>query len=154
MRRRAKLGVGGRESWKRHGWGWGIVWVVGALIAVDGVWLFSAVGSPAVFEQDTGVQLAAVQQAFPDVAAQMEQRGRLLALMLTGLGVFVLVLAWAGLKSDSRYVWNSLWVLVLLFAGIGAYVMTSGRADIASFYLGVAVLTAVGLLWAGRGLPK
>jgi uncharacterized RDD family membrane protein YckC len=133
-------------------WGWSILMVLCAFLVINGIWLFFSVGSPVVFEGDTGVSLSELQAAYPTVAAVMERRGQNISVLLMGLGVLAFVVAFAGLKMGSVWAWNALWALVLALAAIAALTLTEGRADLGIYYLLLALIAASAQLLARKGL--
>ena len=133
-------------------WGWSLIALVCALLLTSAAWLFSAVGTPAVFEADTGVSAAEFLAAYPSVAAELEGRGRTIALLVAALAALALMTTIAGWRSGAAWTHRSLWVFAAALLAIGASAVASGRADVGSFHLGAGLLAAVGLLMARRHL--
>lgn len=131
-------------------WGWSILMVLCTFLVVNGLWLFFAVGSASVFEQDTGVSLSDLQAAYPSVATVMERRGQTIAMLLTGLGLLAFIVSFTGLRTASAWAWTSLWVLVLLLGVIALRNLTDGVMVLGFYYLALAVVALTGLLLANR----
>lgn len=139
-----------QRSLPARAWGWGILLTLSVLLVINGLWLFFAVGSAAVFEQDTGVSLSELQAAYPSVAAVMERRGQTVAILLTGLALLAFVVSLTGLRTASAWAWTSLWVLVLVLGVIAFRNLADGGAVLGLYYLALAVVAGTGLLLAGR----
>ena len=134
-------------------WGWGILLVVSALLVLNGVSLFFVSASPSTFERDTGVPMSEVRQAFPTVVDEVVVVGQSISILLAAMGLISLMVAWEGFRHQSRWAWNTLWVLfgMLLVAGLKS-VLSEGRVDIGGIYLALASVTLVGQLLAWKGL--
>ena len=130
-------------------WGWGILLAISVLLVLNGVSLFFISASPDTFEQDTGVPMSEVSQAFPTVVDEVVGAGQNLSILLAGIGLISLMVAWEGFRRQTRWAWNTLWVLAatLLVAGLKS-VLLDGRLDIGGLYLVLAVVTLVGQLLA------
>lgn len=136
-------------------WGWGILLAVSALLALNGVALYFISASPATFEQDTGVPMTEVREAFPTVVDHVVREGRAISMMLASLGLLVLVVALEGFRRSSRWAWNAIWIFVGMLAVISIeFIVVGGRFDIGVFYLIMAAATLVGQLLARRGLAS
>ena len=136
---------------KTQKWGWGILLVVSALLALNGVALYFISASPSTFEQDTGVSMAEVQQAFPTVADYVVREGQITSMLLAALGTLALVVALGGYRNGSRWAWNAMWVLAGALAAFSAgFALAAGRLDIGGFYLVLAAVTLVGQLLARK----
>jgi hypothetical protein len=134
-------------------WGWGALLVISALLALNGVGLYFISASPSTFEQDTGVPIDEVREAFPSVADHVVREGQIISILLAGLGLLALMVALAGYRQGSRWAWNTMWVLVGLLAVLTVWtIAVGGRFDIGGFYLVMAVVTLAGQLLAGRGM--
>ena len=136
-------------------WGWGILLVISALLVLNGVALFFVSASPSTFEQDTGVPMSEVRQSYPTLVDQVVGEGQNIAILLAGIGLTNLMVAWEGFRHRSRWAWNTLWVLVATLAAAGLKVMLlGGRVDIGGLYLAFAVVMLAGQLMARRGLAS
>ncbi len=133
-------------------WGWSLIALVCALLLTSAAWLFAAVGTPALFEADTGVSAAEFQAAYPSVAAELAGRGRTIALLLTALASLALMTAFAGWRTNAVWAHRTLWIFAAALSTIGASAAANGRADVGAFHLGAGLLAAVGLLLARRRL--
>ena len=89
-------------------WSWGILLVVSALLVLNGVALYFISASPTTFEQDTGVSMAAVRQAFPTVADHVVREGQIISVLLASMGLMAVVVALEGYRvgnvDSGRYV--------------------------------------------------
>ena len=103
-------------------WGWGILFVVSALLVLNGAFLLF-----------------------------YEQEGQSLFILLAGFGLLSLVVSLGGYRHGSRWSWNALWVLVGMLAVIGVPALVAGQ-DFALWYLFLAAVALVGQLLAHRGL--
>jgi hypothetical protein len=141
------------EQSKTAKWGWGILIVLSAMLALNGVALYFISASPFTFLQNTGVPVDEVKEAFPTVAEHVVREGQGISIMLAGLGLMALVVALTGYRHRSRWAWNAMWVLVgtLAFSSVWAF-GGGGRLDIGGFYAGLAAIGLVGQLLARRGL--
>ncbi|MBI2873359.1 MAG: hypothetical protein HYY00_09265 [Chloroflexi bacterium] len=136
-------------------WGWGILIAVSALLVLGGVGMYFLGDSPATFEQDTGVPMAEVRQAYPTVADQVVREGQNIQILVAAFGVLTLLVALEGFRHGSRWAWNATWVLVgwLVVGGLQALVV-GGRLDIGGFFLAFAAVALVGQLLARRVLGR
>jgi hypothetical protein len=139
---------GGRA--RTAAWGWGIIATLSGLLIVNALWLYAAVGTPAVFEADTGVSLSELRAAYPGVADELTGRGRTIAVLLGGLGALAVATAIAGMRTGSRWASSTLWVFVAALLAVAANALAAARVEIGAFYLAWAVLSAFGLLLSGR----
>lgn len=137
--------VGGART---HAWGRGIVATLSGLLIVNAVWLFFAVGTPAVVESDTGASLAELRAAFPTVADELAGRGHTIALLVGGLGAMALVVSVTGLRAGAAGAGASLWVFVAALLAVAVNALTGGRWDVGATYLVLALATAVGVVLA------
>lgn len=134
-------------------WGWGILLVISALLVLNGVALFFISAGPSTFERDTGVPMSEVREMFPAVVDEVVGAGQNLSILLAGIGLITLMLAWEGFRRRSRWAWNTLWVLFGTLAVVGLKsALLGGRPDIGGLYIGLAAVTLVGQLLASRGL--
>lgn len=125
--------------------GWWVLLATGGLLLLDGAWLVSAVRTPAVFAQDTGVALADVAAAFPRVIDVMHARGTLIGVLLCGLGALVVVLAWAGRREASRTAWVACAVVAALLLSLAAVGFAAGSVAVGAVYLVLALAMGAGL---------
>jgi len=132
-------------------WGWSILLVISALLVLNAVAVFFMSARPSTFERDTGLPMSGVSEMFPTVVEEVVGASQNLSILLAGIGLITLMLAWEGLRHRSRWAWNTLWVLfgTLAVAGLKSALL-SGRTDIGSLYIGLAAVTLVGLLLAHR----
>ena len=138
---------------KTQKWGWGILIVVSALLALNGVALYFISTSPATFEQDTGVPISEVRQAFPTVADHVVGEGQTISMLLASLGLLAFVVALGGYRDSPRWAWNAMWVLVGMLAVFSiVFLLFASRLDIGGFYVALAGVTLVGQLLARKGL--
>ena len=136
-------------------WGWGILLVVSALLVLNGVALYFISASPTTFEQDTGVSMAAVRQAFPTVADHVVREGQIISVLLASMGLMAVVVALEGYRVGNRWAWMAMWILVgmLAFFAFG-FLVSADRPDIGGFYLLLVAVTLVGQLLARTGLSS
>jgi hypothetical protein len=142
------------ESARTATWGWGIVATICALLFVNAAWLYVAVGSPTLFESDTGISASEFRAAYPSVARELEGRGRTLAVLLGGLVALGLTVSIAGLRTGAAWARHALWVLVLALAAVATNALAGSRADIGGFYLVLAGAVAVGVLLTRRDASR
>lgn len=142
--------TGGRTQTRTQKWGWGILIALSALLVLGGVGSYFMSASPANFEQDTGVPMAEVRQAYPTVADQVVREGQNVLILTASLGLLALVVALKGFRHGSRWAWNATWVLVgwLVVGGLQS-LLTNGRLDIG--YLAFAAVAVMGQLLARPG---
>ncbi len=134
-------------------WGWGILLVVSALLALNGVIWFFMGGSLSTFEQDTGIPLSEFRQAYPTVADGIAQQARQIAIWFVAFGLLALGVALEGFRHRSRWAWNLTWILVAAPAAVGVNALAGG--DVFGIgMLGVAAVALVGQLLARRGLAS
>jgi hypothetical protein len=142
-----------RPRTRTAAWGQGLLSVLSALLIVNAVWLYVAVGSPAVVEGDTGVPLSELRAAFPTVATELAARGRTIALLLAGLAALALAVALGGLRAGAPWARHALWVFAVALLAVGANALGGGNVAVGVFYLAWGMLAAVGLMLAGSEHP-
>lgn len=130
---------------RRGAAGWWLLLAAGVLLVLDGLWLTTAVRTPAVFAQDTGVALVEVAAAFPRVVDVMHARGTLIGVLLCGVGALVVVLAWDGRRGASRTAWSALAVVAALLLALAAVGFAAGSAMVGAVYLFFALALGAGL---------
>ena len=143
--------IGSRRRPRSTTWGWGLLSTLCVLLIVNAVWLFTAVGTPGVFEADTGVPASEFRAAYPTVADELAGRGRTIAVLLAGLATLALAVTITGLRTGAAWARASLWAFVAALAAVAMNALFGGRADVGSFYAAWTVLAASGLLLTGRG---
>jgi hypothetical protein len=135
-------------------WGWGLLSTLCVLLILNALWLFTAVGTPGVFEADTGVSASEFRAAYPGVADELAGRGRTIAVLLAGLAALALAVTIAGLRTGAPWARSCLWVFVAAIAAVATNALAGGRADVGSFYAAWAILAATGVLLTGRGAAR
>ena len=130
---------------RRAAAGWWLLIAVGVLLLINGLWLATAVRSPDVFAQDTGISMDEVRAAYPRVVAVMNARGTLVGVMLTGLGAVAVVLAWRGRLAAPRTAWAALVVVALVLLTLSVVAFTFENALVGAVYLFFAFATGAGL---------
>lgn len=125
--------------------GWWLLLVAGGLLLLDGLWLTTAVRTPAVFAQDTGFALPEVQAAYPRVVDVMHARGTLIGVLLCGVGALVLVLAWGGRRGDVRTARPALGAVAAMLLALAVVGFAAGSAAVGAVYLFFALATGVGV---------
>ena len=134
-------------------WGWGILIALSALLALSGVVLYFMSASPTISEQDTGVPMAEVRQAYPTVADQVVREGQSISILSAAFGVLTLTVALEGFRHGSRWAWNATWVLVAVLVALSVQVLVvSGRLGIGGWSLSLAAVALLGQLLARRWL--
>jgi hypothetical protein len=111
-------------------WGWGLVLAVAVLLVVNGVTLY-------VFITETPQE-------------------RIIAVLVTGLGLQALPAAVTGFRHGTRWAWNATWALfVVLLAVAGQALVGEGEApEIGIWYLFLAIVVVAGQLLAAKGLVR
>jgi hypothetical protein len=130
---------------RRAAAGWWLLIAVGVLLLVNGLWLATAVRSPDVFAQDTGVSIDEVRAAYPRVVSVMNARGTLVGVMLAGLGAVTVVLAWGGRRAAPRTAWAALVVVALVLLTLSVVAFVFENALVGAVYLFFAFATGAGL---------
>jgi hypothetical protein len=123
-------------------------WVLiatGVLLLANGLWLATAVGTPAVFAQDTGAALTDVRAAFPGVVDVMRVRGILIGAMLVGIGALLIVLAAGGLRRGPDAARAGLIVIAVLLATLAAIGFAFESTTVGSVYLVFALAAGAGV---------
>ena len=132
-------------------WGWGLLSTLCVLLILNALWLFTAVGTPGVFEADTGVSASEFRSAYPGVADELAGRGRTIAVLLAGLATLALAVTITGMRTGAPGARSCLWVFAAALAAVATNALAGGRADVGSFYAAWAILAATGVLLTGRG---
>ncbi len=131
--------------------GWWILVVAGALLLVDGAWVAANVGSPAVFEQDTGVALAVLQAEYPTVADGYRRLAINAGLMIVGIGLVLLVEALIGLRTRARAAWVGAAAALVPVAAVAVVILSAGSATVGLVWAAFAVVGALGLALTAGG---
>ena len=71
---------------RKSEWSWGILLVVSAFVVLNGIGWFFMGPSLSTFEQDTGVPLSEVKEAYPTVTQLVALQARNTAIILPGFG--------------------------------------------------------------------
>ncbi len=101
--------------------GWWVLLVLSGLLAINGVGLYLVV--------DTHVE-------------------RTIGVLLTAFAALALAVALEGLRHGTRWAWQTSWLLPVSLAAIGLHSLRGDRADIPTWYLGLAAVALVGQLLA------
>lgn len=137
-----------RPRTRAAAWGQGLLSPLSALLIVNAVWLFFAVGSPAVVEADTGVVLSEIEATYPTVATELATRGRTIALLLAGLATIAFIAAFAGIRAGAPWARQALWAFAAVLLAVATNAFDGGNVAVGTFYLAWSVLAAVGLVLA------
>jgi hypothetical protein len=125
-------------------WGWVILLVISALLALNGVlWFFLG-------PQQVVASLEEFPQAYPSIAPQMATNARQVAIWFMSFGLLALLVALKGYRHGSRWAWYATWNLVALLTAIGVLY----RDGYGVILLGLVPLALVGQLLAGKGLAS
>jgi hypothetical protein len=137
-------------------WGWGILIVVSALLALNGLgWFFAGPNSSlSSIAQETGMSAPEFTDAYPAAVSGIEANARQVAIWYMAFGLLALLVAVEGYRHGSRWAWNSMWVLVAVSAAIAALELAAGGAVFGFAMLGLAAVTLVGQLLARGGLAS
>lgn len=130
--------------------GWTLIAAVGAMLVLSAAWLFASVGTPTLFEADTGVSSSEFTVAYPSVARELASRGRTIALLVGALAALAITSAASGWRSGARELHPTLWALAAALALVGAVSAFGGRPDVGSFYLVLGAIAGLGVLLVGR----
>lgn len=133
-------------------WGWGILLVVSSLLALNGLgWFFAGPNnSISNIAQEIGVSTTEFTEAYPAAAAAIEGTARQVAIWFVAFGLLALLVVVEGYRHGSRWAWNAAWVLVAVQVAIGAIELGGIFGYI---MLGLAAVTLVGQILAGKGVP-
>ena len=130
---------------RRAAAGWWLLIAAGVLLLVNGLWLATAVRTPEVFAQDTGIAMDEVRAAYPSVIDVMNARGTLVGVMLTGVGAVVVVLAWSGRRAAPHTAWATLVVVAALLLSLSVVAFVFENALVGAVYLFFALAAGAGL---------
>jgi hypothetical protein len=109
-------------------WGWGILLVISALLALDGaIWYFIG----------------------PNII-----HARLVAVLLLALGMLALLVALEGYRNGSPWAWYSSWILVVALLAVGGIEVGEGEYLFGFLMLGLAVVAFAGQLLARKDLSS
>jgi len=134
-------------------WGWGILIAVSAVLVLNGAVFYFMSASPTIFQQDTGVPMAEVREAYPTVVDQVVREGQSVSILSAAFGVLTLTVALEGFRHGSRWAWNATWVLVAVLVALSVQVLVvSGRLGIGGWSLSLAAVALLGQLLARRWL--
>jgi hypothetical protein len=123
-------------------WGWVILLVVSALLALNGL-LFFFLGPQAVENTIEGLG-----QVPAEVVRLMAMNRQQVAIWYMAFGLLALLVAFEGFRHASRWAWNALWIMVAAMAAVGVlYVRGFG-----AYLLGLSAIALLALILARRGL--
>lgn len=109
-------------------WGWRILVIVSALLILNGVGLYA-------FIVETHTE-------------------RTIGVLLAAFGALSLVVALEGLRSGTRWAWNTMWVVVASLVAVGAHTLRGDRLDVPATYLVLAAVALVGQILARKGVGQ
>lgn len=132
-------------------WGWRVLMLVAALIALNGfAWFF--VG-PDFMVTDVangiGTEVAEFEDTFPALVEDIVANQRQVAIYLVAIGSMGFLAALAGNRERGRWPWRITWVLVAIPAALAA----TGLGAVGGFVFAMillALVALVGQLSAGR----
>ncbi len=136
-------------------WGWGILLVMSALMALNGVsWLFVGPSmSLSYIDQIAATPSTNFRQTYPAVADHVARNARQVAIWIAAFGLLALIVALEGFRHGSRWAWNAMWVFVGAPTAVGINYSAGGELGFDNLGLfSVAVVALVGQLLARRGL--
>jgi hypothetical protein len=151
-RRNGKMNTEGSQS-SASRWGWRILLAISALLVINGGIMYFMSATPAVFEQDTSVPMDEVRQMFPTVVDQVVREGQTISILLAVIGLMSLMVAWEGSRRQTRWAWNTLWVLFGMVLVIGIRAVLGGQG-FGYYYLFVAAVVLAGLVLTRRELTS
>jgi hypothetical protein len=134
-------------------WGWGILLVVAALFALNGVgWLFYG---PAVsvsnMAENIGVTDAVLENTYPEASEAIMQEARRVAVYLTSIGTLGFVAAWSGFRGRGKWAWRVTWVVIATMVALFLVGLVGGLGPFGAGMLILAVVALIGQLLA---MPK
>ncbi|MFQ5943828.1 MAG: hypothetical protein ACE5JF_09765 [Anaerolineales bacterium] len=138
-------------------WGWRILLVVSALLALNGVtWLFVGPSmSVSYIEQIAEVPSTDFAQANPAVADHVARNARQVAIWTTALSLMAFIVALEGSRRGSRWAWNAMWVFVAAPTAVGINWSVGGELGFDNLGMfSIAAVALVGQLLARRGLAS
>lgn len=137
-------------------WGWGLLLLLSALLALNGVgWFLTGPSiSLASIEQDTGMSVSEFRQAYPTVADSIAVNARQVAIWFMSFGILALLVALEGFRRGSRWAWYAAWVLVAAPAAVGLNELVEGGAAFGLAALGLGAIGLLGQILAGREVAE
>ena len=134
-------------------WGWGILFVMSALLTFGGIGWFISLPQMALenIAEYASLDPAELMSAFGIITLIARGYGAGYAV----LGLMALLVALEGYRNGTRWAWITMWNLVLAYAAIAGIFMLAGETYVLSLgILSFAVITVVGLFLARRGLVQ
>lgn len=134
-------------------WGWRVLMLVAALIALNGFAWF-LVGPDSIVSdvaEGIGTNAADFEDSYPLVVEDIVANQRQVAIYLVAIGSMGSLAALAGSRERRRWPWRITWVLV----GVPAALALTGLGAVSGFVFALALLTLlafVGQLLAGRSI--
>lgn len=117
-----------------------ILIAVSAAVALNGAGWFFVGPSLATFEQDTGIQLAQFEAAYPAAAHLLALQARNTAILLMGIGLMSLI-AFTSSSHVSASSGLGAWLFGFTLAGVGASELAAGAVfGLAYLTLGIVAL--------------
>jgi hypothetical protein len=105
---------------------------------------------PNDFQATTGQAWEAFSSANPEIAAYLEREARLLAVVITGVGLLTLFVVWYGVRDRSEIAVKTMWTIPVVLVGVAAVFILSESLLLAGVSAGVAALVALTLAVARR----
>jgi hypothetical protein len=135
---------------RRTKWGWGILLVVAALFALNGVfWLFFGPdASVSNMAENTGQTDALLESTYPDAVEAIMQEARRVAIYLASIGTMGLVAALSGFRGQARFARCLIWVLIATMVALFLVGLVGGLGPFGAGMLILAVTAVVGQLLA------
>lgn len=142
-----------RSKSKSSTWGWRVLLLVAALIALNGfTWLF--VGPDAMVSDmadGIGTGVADFEDAYPAIVEDVVANQRQVAIYLVAIGSMGFLAALAGNRERRRWPWRITWILAAVPAALAA----TGLGAVSGFVIAMillALLALVGQILAGRSI--
>lgn len=124
-------------------WGWGLLMVVSALLLFNGIaWFF--LGPEAERADLSALEFS---QLYPDIADQMANNGRQVAIWYIAFSSLALLVALEGFRNGSRRAWYAMWIVVAALVAVGVLYVGGFGAGL----LVLAVVALIGMLLARKG---
>lgn len=126
---------------------WVIPFAVGVLMLLSTLFIVvSGANPPAQFEVDTGVVWSVFKSDYPTVAQLVSLLELLVGIGYFTIGVFTAVIAVTLYREGKSWAWYVLWILPAVLGFAAVLFFTHDQAYVGYYYVGLAVISLVGLI--------
>ena len=131
------------KAYQRYAWI--VLFLIGILLVVSGLYVTVAGTDEAEFENSTGLAWSELSATYPEVAEYITRLIKFLGYGFLGFAVFSVAVVWVGYRRAERWAWYTMWILPAVTGATAVTGLASG-SELGYYYGGMAVISLIALV--------